>query len=339
MVVLTNPKLDTFTCASPEECYKDDKDLLRRLMEGMMVVRKFEEKVFELFGKGMVHGTTHLGIGEEATGIGTGYALHADDYMLATHRGHGEAIGKGCDVNHMMAEILAKETGLNRGRGGSMHICDFDKGVLGANGILGANGPIGCGAALTAKKKGLDRVCAVYFGDGASNEGAIHEAMNLATVWSLPVMFIMINNTYGMSTPLDKVTKETNLSKRAAGYGMKAVDCDGNNVLEVYDTIKKAREYVVKNGPMLIVEHSYRTSGHSKSDGNLYRTKDEIGWWKERNPILRLENYLVENNIFTKEQIDEMDKKTTDQIEAAVQFAMNSPSPDPENVLDGVYAE
>ncbi len=336
---MINPRLDTFTCTSPEDCYRNDKDLLCRLMEGMMVVRKFEEKVFELFQKGMLHGTAHLSIGQEATGIGTGYALHADDYMLATHRGHGEAIGKGCDVNHMMAEILAKETGLNRGRGGSMHICDFDKGVLGANGILGANGPIGCGAALTAKKKGLDRVCVVYFGDGASNQGAIHESMNLAAAWNLPLLFVMLNNTYGMSTSIERATKETDLSKRAAGYGMKAVDCDGNNVLEVYDTVKKAREYALKNGPMLIVEHTYRTAGHSKSDQNLYRSGEEINWWKERNPILRFKNYLIENKVFTKDQIDEMDQKTAGQIEAAVQFALSSPSPDPDDVLDCVYAE
>lgn len=335
---MINPKLDTLTCISPDDCYRKDKDLLRRLMEGMMLVRKFEEKVFELFQNGMLYGTAHLSIGQEATGIGTGYALHEEDYMLATHRGHGEAIGKGCDVNHMMAEILGKQTGLNRGRGGSMHICDFDKGVLGANGILGANGPIGCGAALTAKKKGLDRVCVVYFGDGASNQGAIHESMNLAAAWNLPLLFVLINNTYGMSTSIDRATRETDLSKRAAGYGIPAVDCDGNNVLEVYDTVKKAREYAVKNGPMLIVEHTYRTAGHSKSDQNLYRSEEEINWWKQRNPILRFQNYLLENDVFTKGQIDEMDHKTTCQIEAAVQFALSSPAPDPDDVLDGVYA-
>ena len=336
---MSNINLDTFTCTCPDPAISKDKDLLRRMMEGMMTARKFEEKVFELFGKGMVHGTTHLGIGEEATGIGTGYALKEDDYMLATHRGHGEAIGKGCNIDLMMAEILAKETGLNRGRGGSMHICDYDKGVLGANGILGANAPIGCGAALTAKKKGLDRICLCYFGDGASNEGAIHESMNLATVWSLPIVFVVIHNGYGMSTPTDHVMHELDLNKRAAAYGMKSMECDGNNVLDVYCTVKSAREYAVKNGPVMVIQHTYRTSGHSKSDGNLYRTKDEIAWWKDRMPVLRFKNYLIEKKLFTEAEIDEMDAKTTATIDHAVEFGMNSPEPAVEDVLDGVYAE
>lgn len=335
---MANISLDSFTCTCPDKKMLKDKELLRRFMEGIMLGRKFEEKVFELFGKGMVHGTTHLGIGEEAANIGATFALEPDDYMLATHRGHTQAIGKGCDINLMMAEILARETGLNHGRGGSMHICDTDKGVLGANGILGANAPIACGVALTCKKKKLDRVCMAFFGDGASNEGAVHESMNLAATWKLPVIFALTENQYGMSTALRRVVNDMDLTKRAIPYGIKAMECDGNNVMEVYDTMKKAREYCVKNGPILVVMHTYRTSGHSKSDGNLYRSKEEIQWYKDRMPVLRFTNFLLENKLFTQAEIDEMDHKTTKIIDDAVEFGLNSPQPSLDTVLDNVYA-
>ncbi len=317
---------------------KLSKQLLQDMCERMMTARKFEEQVQQLFALGMVHGTTHLGIGEEATAVGSVFALEPQDYMLATHRGHDQAIAKGIDINHMMAEILARYTGVNKGKGGSMHIADIDKGVLGANGVLGSSGPIACGAGLTIRKKKEDRVVLFFFGDGASNLGAIHEAMNLASVWNLPVIFALINNTYGMSTSISKVTKDTDLQKRAIPFDMPHASIDGNDVLEVYKTVKEAREYVVKNGPMLIVENTYRTSGHSKSDGNLYRTKDEIAEWKAKCPILRLRKYFVENKIFTDAECDAMDKKATDIIEAAVEFGKQSPEPPLETLLVDVYA-
>ena len=318
-----------------------DKAFLQELMERMMIVRKFEQKVQWLFAQGFVYGTTHLGVGEEGANIGTTAALHPDDYMLATHRGHGAALGKGADVNLMMAEILARETGLNKGKGGSMHIADFDKGILGAIGILGANGPIACGVAFTSKRKKLGRVCAAFFGDGASNEGAIHESMNLAAAWGLPVMFVLINNTYGMSTPLRKVVHDMDLTKRAIPYGIKSYECDGNDILETYTTCRDAREYCEKNGPVLIVEHTYRTSGHSKSDGNLYRSKEEIKEWEAKNPVKRFTDFLLENKLFTQEDIDAMDKKTTDIIEKAVEFAKSCPEPkfDAEQIQADVYAK
>ena len=254
-----------------------DKELCRSLMLRMMLVNKFEETALSLFSQGLVHGTMHPGIGEEATAVGTTAALNKEDYMLTTHRSHGQTIGKGVDINAMMAELLGRETGTNRGRGGSMHICDFDNGVLGANGILAANGPIACGAALTIKLKNIpDRVAVCFFGDGAANEGAMHEAMNLAAEWKLPVLFVLTNNTYGMSMPLEKAVNETDLTKRAIPYGMKSYECDGNDVLAVYQTVLDARAYALENGPVLIVEHTYRTAGHSKSDRNLYRTEEEI---------------------------------------------------------------
>ncbi len=319
----------------------ENKEFLQELMVRMMTVNKFEEQAFWLFGQGLVHGTMHLSIGEEATGVGTTAALTKEDYMLATHRGHGQALGKGVDLNSMMAEILARATGTNHGKGGSMHICDFDNGILGANGIVGANGPIACGAALTIKMKKIpNRVCAAFFGDGASNEGAILESMNLAAAWDLPVMFILTNNTYGMSTPLDRVVKNKDLKQRAAAFGFKAYECDGNDVLAVYETVKEAREYVVAgNGPVLVVEHTYRTSGHSKSDGNLYRTKEEIKYWADRNPIIRFRQFLTENGIFTGEEIDAMQASADQAIADAIEYAKAQPQPEVADLEADVYAE
>lgn len=319
----------------------ENKEFLQELMVRMMTVNQFEEQAFWLFGQGLVHGTMHLSIGEEATGVGTTAALTKEDYMLATHRGHGQALGKGVDLNSMMAEILARATGTNHGKGGSMHICDFDNGILGANGIVGANGPIACGAALTIKMKKIpNRVCAAFFGDGASNEGAILESMNLAAAWDLPLMFILTNNTYGMSTPLNKVVKNTDLKQRAAAFGFKAYECDGNDVLAVYETVKEAREYVVAgNGPVLVVEHTYRTSGHSKSDGNLYRTKEEIKYWADRSPIIRFRQFLVENKIFTNEEIDVMQETANKAIADAIEYAKAQPQPVVADLEADVYAD
>lgn len=313
----------------------------RALMEKMMLVRHFEEKIQQLFAYGFIHGTTHLGIGEEATGVGTTAALKKDDYVLATHRGHGQALGKGLNVKSMMAEMLAKGEGVNRGKGGSMHIADIDNGILGANGIVGANAPIACGAALSIKMKKIeDRVVVAFMGDGAANEGAVHESMNLAAAWNLPVLFVLVNNQYGMSTPLSKVVKEKNLSLRAVAYGMKSYEVDGNDVLAVYDTVKKARDYVVKgNGPVLIIEHTYRTSGHSKSDGNLYRTKQEINEWKEKNPIKRFAEYLVSNEIFSQSEINNMEEKIIKEIEDAVEYAKSCSEPKFDGIEDAVYAD
>lgn len=318
-----------------------DKDFCRGLLLKMMVVNKFEETAFWLFGQGLVHGTMHLSIGEEATGVGTTAALKKEDYMLATHRGHGQALGKGVDINAMMAEILARETGTNHGKGGSMHICDFDNGILGANGIVGANGPIACGAALTIKMKKIpDRVCACFFGDGASNEGAILESMNLAAAWKLPVLFVLTNNTYGMSTPLSRVVNDTDLTKRAYPFGMKSFECDGNDVLAVYETVSQAREYAVSgNGPVLIVEHTYRTSGHSKSDGNQYRTKEEIKYWKEHSPIIRFRQQLMDAGTFTEEELDAVQTQADQIVADAVEYAKAQPQPKVGDLEADVYAE
>lgn len=323
---------------SVPESYYQDKPMLQDLLVGMQLTRKFEEKVKWLFAQGLVHGTAHLGVGEEATGIGTTYAMSEEDYMLATHRGHGQAIGKGCDLNAMMAEILSKEAGQCRGRGGSMHIADFDRGILGANGIVGGNAPLACGAAFTCKQKGLRRICLAFTGDGSINEGAVLESLNLAAAWQLPVVFAVINNTYGMSTPISKASFDTDLAKRAVPFGMRCYEVDGNDVLAVYETARQAREYALEGRPAMIIEHTYRISGHSKSDGNLYRNKEEIAMWEARCPIKCFEEKLLRRNCFTAEELAAIDRQTTQRVEEAAEFAKNAPNPAVSTVLDNVYA-
>jgi pyruvate dehydrogenase E1 component alpha subunit len=327
--------MDDFTVIAP------DRRFLERVMEYMMLVNKFEEQVFALFAQGKVHGTTHLGVGEEGTGVGSVFALEEQDYIFATHRGHGQVISKGAPVKSVMAEILAKEAGANRGRGGSMHIADIGVNALCIDGVLGQSCPIACGVGLAIKmRREANRIAVVFFGDGSMNQGAVHEAMNLAAVWKLPVLFICVNNTYGMSTPLSKVVADTDLVKRGYPYGIRSVQVDGNDVLAVYKTVREAREYIIKEGkPAFVVENTYRTSGHSKSDANQYRTKEEIAEWKAKSPIARFRKVMIENG-FTEAEIDAVDARTAKMIEEATAYAENCPNPavSPEEIEAEVYA-
>ncbi|MCL2112002.1 MAG: thiamine pyrophosphate-dependent dehydrogenase E1 component subunit alpha [Clostridiales bacterium] len=305
-----------------------DKVFLEDVMRNMMLARKFEEQVFDLFGQGKVHGTTHLGIGEEGTGVGTIFALEPQDYALVTHRGHGQVLAKGSPPRDMMAEIIGRETGVNKGRGGSMHLSDIRYNTLGMDGVLGQSCPIACGIGLSFKMRGeKDRVVVVFFGDGSMNQGAVHEAFNLAATWELPVLFVCTNNMYGMSTPLSKVVNDMDLTKRGYPYGIKSYEVDGNDVLATYQVVREAREYIIREQkPAFVVEHTYRTSGHSKSDGNQYRTKEEIAEWKAKNPVIRFTAVLLENG-FTQAEIDAMDAETTKIIDEAVVYAESCPNP------------
>lgn len=320
------------------ESKMEKRELGMMMLKNMYCSRKFEEKVEYYFSLGMIHGTTHLSIGEEGVAAATCAAMAPNDNMFATHRGHSQAICKGIDINKMMAEIFGKETGVCKGKGGSMHIADKEKGVMGANGILGASFPLACGVALASKKRKEKRVTVLFFGDGSSNEGGFHEGMNLASVWNLPVLFVCVNNLYGMSTHISKVMKETDITKRAVPYGMPAVEVDGNDVFAVYETISKARDYVVENGPMLVVENTYRISGHSKSDGNLYRTKEEIMHWKEKCPIKRLREKLIDGGFCSNEELEQIEMESTEIVDAAVKFAIDSPYPALEDVYNDIYA-
>lgn len=305
----------------------------------MLYTRRFEEKVAYFFSRGMVHGTTHLCIGQEASAIGAIAALHEGDWMAATHRGHGHTIGKGLELKPMMAELLGKSTGYCRGKGGSMHIADITRGHLGANGIVGGGIPIATGAGLTVKLRGEDKAVLCFFGDGAINEGTFHESLNMASVWDLPVIYLCENNQYGMSMSQKRATNVDDLSLRAQGYGIPGVRIDGNDIFTVYDAVKTARKHVRNEGPYLIIAETYRFMGHSKSDANKYRTKEEINEWKEKDPIPRMRQYLEEQKIFTSPELDGMEEQATADIEEAVEYARNSPDPAPEDLANDVYAD
>lgn len=317
-----------------------DKQLASALLEKMMLTRKFEESVQYYFTLGMIHGTTHLGIGEEATAAGTCLALDKGDALFATHRGHGAAICKGADIRRMMAEIFGKEAGLCRGRGGSMHLADISCGAMGSNGIVGPSAALAAGAALARKMRGENTIACAFFGDGALNEGVVHEALNLAAVWELPVLFVCTNNLYGMSTHISRVMKNTDIASHAAAYGMEAETVDGNDAEAVYDAACRARARILEaKAPFLLVENTYRISGHSKSDGNQYRSKEEIRYWKGKDPIRRHGEKVLELGLADQEEIDEMDRKTTEIIEDAVQFAIAAPFPKVEDIYEDVYAK
>ena len=284
---------------------------------------------------------THLSVGEEAANIGALSALNPDDLITSNHRGHGQVIGKGIDLNAMMAEIMGKATGTCKGKGGSMHIADLENGNLGANGIVGGGHGIAVGAAYTQKVKNTGKIVVCFFGDGATNEGSFHEALNLASVWKVPVIFYSINNGYGISTSIKKVTNIEHIYERAVAYGIPGYFIeDGNDVLAVYETFKKAVDYVRKgNGPVLIESITYRWFGHSSSDPGKYRTKEEVDEWKKKDPILKFRKYLVENKLATDEELDKLEEVSKQKIEASVEFAKNSPEPTIESAFEDIYAD
>lgn len=253
------------------------KSKLLDIYERMLNIRDFDTKVNQMVKRGMVPGMTHLSVGEEAANVGALAALNPDDLITSNHRGHGQVIGKGIDLNGMMAEIMGKATGTCKGKGGSMHIADVDSGNLGANGIVGGGHGIAVGAGLTQKMKNTGKIVVCFFGDGATNEGSFHEAMNLASVWNIPVIFYSINNGYGISTDIKKVTKVEHLHQRAAAYGMPGMFVeDGNDVLEVYKVFEKAVKHVRSGkGPVFVESITYRWFGHSSSDPGKYRTREE----------------------------------------------------------------
>lgn len=317
-----------------------DPQAAAQTLRTMWLIRRFEEAVDDLFARGLMHGTMHLSIGQEASATGVTAALRPDDMITSTHRGHGHCIGKGADLTRMMAELLAKETGYCRGRGGSMHIADVATGNLGANGIVAGGIPIATGAALAAQMRNTGQVVACFFGDGAANEGAFHEALNLAAIWRLPVVFICENNKYGMSFSTEFAFAIDTISERAAAYGFPGITVDGNDVDAVHaaatDAVERARR---GEGPTLIENITYRWKGHSKSDKNLYRTREEIDEWKERDPITRFEQRVLESGTLTQDQLDAIRTEARDAIRDAVRVANAAPDADPSTLLDAVFAE
>lgn len=289
--------------------------------------------------RGLIHGTMHLSIGQEASAVGACMSLTDSDKITSTHRGHGHCIAKGAEVSKMFAEFFGKETGYCRGRGGSMHIANVEKGNLGANGIVGGGIPIAVGAALAAKHLGTNAITVCFFGDGANNEGAFHEALNIASVWKLPVVFVCENNKYGMSTSTERSTAVKQIATRALAYDMPGNTVDGNDFSAVAEAVDRAASRArAGDGPSLIESLTYRWRGHSRSDRNRYRTKEEITAWQEKDPILRMSNMLTEHGIVDAERIMEIESEVEQIIEAAITFAMESPDPVQADATKYVYA-
>jgi len=309
------------------------------MLSTMLLIRAFEEKAEELYGLGRVHGTMHLSIGQEAVAVGVCEALRPDDYILSTHRGHGHCLAKGADVRRVMAEFLGKETGYCRGRGGSMHIADVEGGNLGANGIVGGGLPIATGVGLSIQIRGTQQVCVAFFGDGAANEGAFHESLNLASIWDLPVVFVCENNQYAMSMPVHRAMRVERVADRACAYGIPGRTVDGMDVFAVFEAAQEAVERArAGGGPSLLECVTYRYRGHSKSDRQRYRTREEVERWRARDPIERLRGRLEAQGLLDPEAYEALAAAARERVEDAVRFAEASPEPDPATLLEDVYA-
>jgi acetoin:2,6-dichlorophenolindophenol oxidoreductase subunit alpha len=311
---------------------------LKEALRRMILIRQFEEGAEESYTRGLIHGTMHLSIGQEASAIGSTMMLRKTDYITSTHRGHGHCIGKGADPKLMFAEFFGKEEGYCRGRGGSMHIADAESGNLGANGIVAGGIPIAVGAALAIKKQKRDDVAICFFGDGATNEGAFHEALNMASIWKLPVVFVCENNKYGMSVSTERSMAVADVATRAVGYNMQGVIVDGNRIEDVAEAVQTAITKARKGGgPTLVECKTYRIRGHSKSDRNRYRTKEEIEEWKLRDPIGHFETELVAHGLATAAEIVAINASVEAEIAAGIEFAKNGTDPSPLEVTRDVY--
>ena len=311
------------------------------LYKKMIEIRLFEEKIQDLYARGSIPGSVHLYIGQEAIAAGVCAHLRKEDYITSTHRGHGHLIAKGADLRYMMAELFGRKTGYCKGKGGSMHIADFDLGILGSNGIAGGGIPIAVGAGLSSKMRGTDQVTICFFGDGASNNGTFHEGLNFASVHRLPVVFICENNLYGISVSQKQHQAIEDISIRSVAYNMPGITIDGNDVSAVYHTsgeaIQRAR---AGEGPTLVECKTYRWRGHYEGDpnqGRRYRTLEEIQAWMKKCPIKRFEATLVKEKVLNKKKMMEIRKEVEKKIEEAVAFANQSPFPDPNDIFEDVY--
>ncbi|MCA1717227.1 MAG: thiamine pyrophosphate-dependent dehydrogenase E1 component subunit alpha [Actinobacteria bacterium] len=305
----------------------------------MLLIRTFDEKVDELYAEGALHGTAHFYVGQEAVAVGVIAALMEDDVITGTHRGHGHAIAFELDIDRMAAELLGKASGYCRGKGGSMHIADVAAGMLGANGIVGGSMGIACGAAWAFKQRKEGRVAVCFFGDGAVQEGIFNESLNMAAIWKLPVVFVCENNQYAMSLSVKRGFATKRISDRAAGYGMPGTTVDGMELDEVHEAAFEAVERARSGeGPSLLEAVTYRYLGHSKSDANLYRTRDEISEWRKRDPIVRFAAKLEETGALEKDERQEMERRANERIEEAFERASREPEPEPESALEDVYA-
>ena len=318
-----------------------DREAMLKLYKTMTIIRHFEERGIPETGQRGMSASVHSSAGQEAVATGVCANLTDEDYIGSTHRGHGHCIAKGVDVKQMMAELFGRSTGPNKGKGGSMHISDMSKGMLGTNGVVGASIPLALGAALTSKVKKLGRVAVAFFGDGGSSQGVTHESMNLASIWKLPVIFLCENNGYAMSTPSEYAVSITHIADRAQGYDMPGIHIDGMDVFAVYDaTAQAVARARAGEGPSLIECQTYRYYGHTVFDNPLtYRSKEEEDHWRARDPLKLFREAVLPLGDITAEELDQIDMEAETLMDEAVKFADESPLPEPVELYDDVYVE
>ncbi|ASS89298.1 MULTISPECIES: thiamine pyrophosphate-dependent dehydrogenase E1 component subunit alpha [Aeribacillus] len=309
------------------------------IFQKMHEIRQFEDKVHEIFSKGVLPGFVHLYAGEEAVAVGICAHLDDKDYITSTHRGHGHCIAKGCDLNGMMSEIYGKATGLCNGKGGSMHIADVEKGMLGANGIVGGGFPLAVGAGLTAKLKKSGAVAVCFFGDGANNHGTFHEGINLAAIWKLPVVFVAENNGYAEATPFEYASSCKNIADRAQAYNIPGEVVDGKDVVAVYEAAERAVARARNGeGPTLIECKTYRNYGHFEGDAQTYKSAEEKQkHLQENDAIAKFRHYILSNQLISEQELLNIEQQVTKAVEEAVHFAEKSPFPSAEDLLKDVY--
>ncbi len=313
------------------------REFLEKLYRTLYTIRIFETRCIQLYRQGFIKGYFHPYLGEEAIAAGVCASLNKDDYIISTHRGHGHCIAKGGDLKKMVAEVLGKETGYCRGRGGSMHIADTATGNLGANGIVGGGIPIGVGAALGIKLQASKKVIAIFFSDGASNNGVFAESLNLAAIWDLPAIFVLENNHYAVSTPIEESSRITDLYKRGAGYGVTSLSVDGNDVLQVYEKTREAAQNCRHGkGPVLIEAKTYRHGGHHVNDPGLYMPRERLEYYMSKDPVKIGRKYLLEQGKCTQQQVEAIEHEVEKLTEKAIEFAKNSPEPSVEQFLQEV---
>ena len=340
----TCPPAYTLSAKGGSHMAEVSKDKLLKMYRTMQTIRHFEERLRDMFKEGKVPGFVHVSIGEEASATGVCAALTDTDYITSTHRGHGHLLAKGGKLKPMMAELFGRKTGYCKGKGGSMHIADFSIGILGANGIVGAGLPIATGAGLAAKMKKSGQVAVCFFGDGASNEGTFHESLNIASSWKLPVVYVCENNLYGEFTAGKDVTSVKDIADRARGHDMPGIIVNGNDVVEVYETTSEAVARARRGeGPTLIECKTYRWEGHVVGEEaflgkKAYRPQDEIAEWKNRCPLVSFENRYTANGMFTKAELDAIKVDVKREIDEAVQFAIDSPLPAPEEAMEDMFS-
>ena len=315
-----------------------EKEAAHEWLHAMMLIRRFEERAGEMYAKAKIGGFLHLAIGEEATIIGSVRAMRDTDYLISTYRSHGHALARGTSANAVMAELFGKEGGCSRGRDESIHMFDYERHFMSGYEIVGGNLPIGAGHALASDYKGSDDVTLCVFGDGASNQGTFGETMNLAALWRLPIVFMVTNNQFGMGTALERHSAVLDLARKAEGYGIPGTQCDGMDVVDTYHTIAEAIERArTDRQPLLVEAVTYRFRGHSMTDPEEYRTKEQVEEWRRRDPIVVFGQRLMEAGVLEEDDRERIDEEAIAAVDEAVAFADRSPFPPPESLYDDLY--